>query len=148
MRVIFLDIDGVLNGHEWCHLGDSVPRINQPPARVLDCVLQATGAKVVLSSSWSRMVRAGHVTCKGFSKLLQSHGIKAEVIAAIDVGTTPRERSAAIKAWLSENYCEAFVVFDDCDLDVPNQIRTNPAVGLCPSQATQAIQRLGKGAAS
>jgi hypothetical protein len=80
VKVLFLDVDGVLNsaaflarvegsfarGPDWVHMLDA-----EPCAR-LERVLAATGAKIVLSSSWRHHVDAGLMTV-----MLRRRGVEA-----------------------------------------------------------------------
>ncbi len=91
MKVIFLDIDGVLNSQDWyIHRRDSVemdsidaqyPFYEFDPRAVerLNRIIKETEAKIVVSSSW----RSGE-TVESLQKLLGLVGIKGDVI-----GMTP-----------------------------------------------------------
>ena len=55
MKVIFLDVDGVLNDQMWLHLlMDS--EIDEVRVARLAEIVKATDAKIVLSSSWRVLV--------------------------------------------------------------------------------------------
>jgi hypothetical protein len=63
-KILFLDMDGVLNAHEWlgeagsCDVRhDCVLRLNR--------ILHETGAAIVLSSAWRYMVHGGDMTLPG-----------------------------------------------------------------------------------
>ncbi len=91
MKVIFLDIDGVLNSQDWyIYRRDAVemdsinaqyPFYEFDPRAVerLNRIIKETTAKIVVSSSW----RSGETT-ESLQKLLDSVGVKGEVI-----GLTP-----------------------------------------------------------
>ncbi len=91
MKVIFLDIDGVLNSNDWyVYRRDNVamdsvdaqyPFYEFDPRAVkrLNRIIEQTGAKIVVSSSW----RSGE-TVESLQKLLDSVGVVGEVI-----GLTP-----------------------------------------------------------
>lgn len=116
--VVFLDFDGVLNDEAYLLRSD---RDEEPglsmwwwakaldPALVelLNGLLERTGAKVVVSSSW----RVG-ASKEWLQSVLESRGFKGEVI---DV--TPRSygcnRSDEIEAWLLTHEVESFVILDD-----------------------------------
>lgn len=80
---IFLDVDGVLNSAEMLmripgsfDRSDWVHMLDQAPCDRLERVLVATGAKIVLSSSWRHHWNAARMTV-----LLQRRGVKsADVI--------------------------------------------------------------------
>lgn len=72
MKIIFLDIDGVLNGHEWIHI-PTAPRINQEPLQVLNYIIAQTGAQIVIASSLAFRACAPSLysertACKGSSQ--------------------------------------------------------------------------------
>lgn len=75
MKVIFLDIDGVLNDHTQMenHYCGTKYECVQQFNRILDAVPEA---KIVISSAWRYMILRGDVTLKGFEMLLLTHGVK------------------------------------------------------------------------
>ena len=55
MKVIFLDVDGVLNSQqlfEKCE-DDQLISVDEDNIKNLKTIVDATGAKIVLSSSWT-----------------------------------------------------------------------------------------------
>lgn len=145
MKIVFLDVDGVLNGHEWCHTGEGT-RIKEVPARHLHLLLEKSKAKVVLISSWRAWVNHGHMTPNGFSKVLLSHGVRADVIDALgpkdpNLDHAP-DRSEKINQWIEKHKPDNYVVLDDLKLSVANLIRPNPGVGLEPRHITEALKFL------
>jgi len=124
-KVVFLDIDGVLNGYPF--LDEVEANSTAAPlsrewwsefiddARVerLNHILEVTGAKVVLSSSW-RM----RWPYKELQELFEEHGFRGEFVDA--TGDEPRgKRGAQIARWLQYAPFEVFsyVCLDD-DLDM------------------------------
>lgn len=129
MRVVFLDIDGVLNSLTFMrdlHNRSPDPALGPPDFRHqiddtavlrLNRLLEATGAVVVISSSWRRIVDLDELW-----QILKSHGFEGCI-----VGTTPDlsylERAATrmlprgdeIAHWLahSPRAVHAFVILDD-----------------------------------
>ena len=86
MKLLFLDIDGVLNGHVYNPLAQS--NIIDPKCVAnLNYILMETGADIVLSSAWRYMIHGGEMTLLGFRYLLQSHG----VVCVNLVGTTVKD---------------------------------------------------------
>lgn len=103
MKVIFLDIDGVLNSEEYALSLGMVGMLGIDPdkVRILDRILEATGAKLVISSSW-----------RGSSDLLAD--IRRDVGEYIDI--TPRLsgiRGSEVKAWLDANPVDRYAILDD-----------------------------------
>lgn len=72
-ELLFLDIDGVLNGHDWDE-GAQSNRIRYQCVRELNRIIAETGAKVVLSSAWRYMIHGRQMTLAGFGYLLRTHG--------------------------------------------------------------------------
>lgn len=53
MKVIFLDVDGVLNSQDlFERCGEELVPIDEENIRYLKEIVDATGAQIVLSSSW------------------------------------------------------------------------------------------------
>lgn len=158
--VLFLDVDGVLNGHS-----DYAPHralIRPACAERLQRVLDETAAVVVISSAWRYQVLLGAVTLRGFEYMLRSHGIIANV-----VGTTGRdaadtqqefnghtgqgERVTQIRAWLAAHpgafpLGRRWAVVDDAKLSLADPslpiVETDGAVGLTDADADRLIALL------
>lgn len=123
MKIIFLDIDGVLNSRQWmleCD-GEFDQPINQidPKAVVrLNRITDATGAKIVVSSTWRLgflMKCADPVlSLKG---CLRTYGITGEVIdmTPSKPNCIRNQRGKEIQAWLDDNYSrvDKFIIIDD-----------------------------------
>lgn len=115
MKIIFLDIDGVLNSHQYdlCR-GECDGNIDASRLPLLKQLIMHTGAQVVLTSSWRKhwdpkgtcADDVGRELIYTFSK----HGI-----ALFD--RTPEinnDRAKEIRAWLCAHpEVDTFVVFDD-----------------------------------
>lgn len=72
-KIIFLDIDGVLNGHEFNAEAQS-GNIRNECVQHLNRIIRLTGAKIVLSSAWRYIVHGKQMTLKGFAYMLRTHG--------------------------------------------------------------------------
>jgi hypothetical protein len=152
MRVIFLDIDGVLNSKTWYRqflcAGEQVPSPALDPTAVarLDRIVRETGAKIVLSSAWR-----GN---PDVPRWLSEHGCCGKVI-----GKTPylytadgyhRERGYEIGGWIRQHadktgVIPTYVILDD-DNDMvylaPRLVRTDPIYGLRDVDVERAITKL------
>ena len=135
MKVIFLDIDGVMNNQiDWISKVD-----NQSEGHRMFCdnawqmlsdICQKTGAKVVLSSSWrvGFIVKNGSIklkdnTCKLSKKLLDY--FDKYNIELIGITTTKYDqRGKQIMVWIKENLTpeDKFVVVDDEAFDIKDYI--------------------------
>lgn len=153
MKVIFLDIDGVLNSDEYL---DKVKNsdiqgierdIDVGKVKLLKRAIDETGARVVLSSSWRYTRNARYL-----KELLANYEIR--------VDSTPYirdERGLEIKKWLSENQgVEDFIILDDEIFDsfdeelikklvkVSNGNGRSLGEGLLPKDVDEIIERLGR----
>ncbi len=173
MKVLFLDIDGVLNGHEWDDEAKSC-NIRRECVKHLNRVVRETGCRVVLSSAWRYMVHGGAMTLRGFGYMLRTHGLLADGgTMNLFVGLTdrdemdldplaPRERHAGergrqCRKWLDERdgltpegqwgHVTAFAAVDDEDHDFAASgipaVITNGGVGLTDADADRLIELLG-----
>lgn len=165
MKVIFLDIDGVLNSIESFEktkkqYPNSEIRYDNPhPDHIqwLNKIVDETGAKVVISSTWR-----SEFSTMGFWRFLTLCGFRGEVI-----GKTPQldtYRGTEIKCWLvahqsktkrfadSQWYrhkeeVDSFVIIDD-DSDMEDMIdrlvKVDGRIGLTEKEADEAINMLNK----
>jgi hypothetical protein len=147
-KLIFLDIDGVLNGHhvyDWSETPK--PLIHRECMIELNKIILATGARCVLSSSWRYMVHAGSMTVRGFSNMLRTHGFRGEIIdVTVRDGDSFQDRHLQISAWLSgrEGVGKYVVLDDDEDAEGSHPfIKTDGRTGLTPQDTERAIEMLG-----
>jgi len=103
MKVIFLDVDGVLNSSKTVERWRGLIGIDASLARRFAGLQQSTGANVVLSSTW-RLSRTWRSTMR-----------KNGVVGVID--RTPdlpgRPRGEEIEAWLRHPEVEVYAILDD-----------------------------------
>lgn len=141
MKVIFLDIDGVLTNPKTKF------RTADPECvKHLNYITDSTDAKLVVSST-RRLCGFDSV-----NNFLCKWGITGHII-----GLTPDlsiedgklvigvERGEEIKAWLKDSIYETFVILDDDDdMGTVSQhlVLTNSQVGLCRDDANIAILKL------
>jgi hypothetical protein len=146
VKFLFLDFDGVLNSSVFLH-GKKTrrdedmfdPRAVERLTRVLD----QTGARIVVSSSW----RHGRDATE-LEGLLHRVGLPARhrVAGVTGVGRT---RGEEIRAWLFAypGTVRRFAIVDDMSSMGRHLracfVRTNPAVGLTDRNADQLLQILG-----
>ncbi len=91
MKALFLDIDGVLNGHEYDDEAKSC-NIRRECVKHLNRVVRETGCRIVLSSAWRYIVHGGDMTLRGFGYMLRTHGLVTEVGAMrLIVGLTRKD---------------------------------------------------------
>ena len=162
-KILFLDIDGVLNTKWWyTQMDRNTPKDQYgyafDPRAVanLKRIVDETEAEIVISSSWKSF---------GFSELEEmwnERGLPGKLI-----GITPNSvsdemllnadldhmelfsiRGMEIKEWLSKNgkYVSNYVIIDDMDNFLPEQrthfVQTNPDVGITTEDTERAIMIL------
>jgi hypothetical protein len=164
VKLIFLDIDGVLNGHEF-NADAMSSTFDRDKVHVLNRILKETDAKIVLTSAWRYLVHRGEMNLEGLNWLLKSHGIMDGRLAGItrmdtmerpvyrgDLNSWPatNERGRQITDWIAENLPDhngiAYIAVDDLDLGIIEEghafIQTDPKVGLTHSHADKIIRFL------
>ena len=153
MKIIFLDIDGVLNSDEYfdkiknLNINGIENDIDVSKIVLLKKSLDETGAKVVLTSSWRYTRKAQEL-----KQLLLSYGIIVDCTPFID-----NERGIEIKKWLQEhNDIQDFLILDDEIFDsydeklmkklikISDTNGINYGEGLQPKHIQEIIQRFGK----
>jgi hypothetical protein len=143
-KIIFLDIDGVLNSG-W----EDEPFILPECSERLNRIIEETGAAVVLSSAWRKLIHSGEMTAKGFQCLLETHKVYCHVLGATPEKGGLLSRGKQITAWLAENGpVESYVVIDDDDLGIREQghpfVQTNGGTGISEQDADLAIVLLNR----
>ena len=170
MKVIFLDIDGVLNTSEtfieqsknYKQKGTYNVEIDEFRVEYLKQIIEKTDAKIVLSSSWRYFfIKENDIvlpkTQKGLDlyKLLKKYNIEI-----YDITTKQHmKREEQINLWLRNHDVESFVVIDDCSYDLQSfigkeliktsftkdaemLIDMDDCIGLCEEHVSQAINIL------
>ena len=150
MKVIFLDIDGVLNCDRYL-IENRCRGIGIDPTRMLLVadIVRASGAKIVLTTSWRAHWSEDPCECDAMGREI-NEAFAAQGLSVY--GKTPRlgyNREEEIKAWLEENpEVTRFVIIDDMWLQDDELddyfIRTSGyRGGLCEDEALAAIELLG-----
>lgn len=161
MRLIFLDIDGVLNSDPFlirqCDMSRELSQRQWPgghldPVNVarLERLVSATGARLVLSSAWRTMISLGELY-----HLLLERGYTGQRF----LGRTPSgirnqrfsewvPRGAEIKEWLDDwadnagDHVDSYVILDDSSDMLPEQepffVNTDAIVGLTEEDVDRA----------
>ena len=132
-RVIFLDIDGVLAPiRRWDRYGD----LSLNCIQVLNDIVAASGADVVVSSTW----RHGKTVAE-LQELLETGGFVGRVLDKTPSGIRGAYRGDEIAAWLAEHAVAGFVIIDD-HVDMgelrSHLLLTEPAHGLQPANVPRA----------
>lgn len=135
MKVIFLDIDGVLNTN-------SDREILNDKLKLLSELVSKTGADVVLSSSWRYGWNQLKLNQPGtriyrLKQLLKDNDIVIKDTIGLDL-----TKSIQIKNYINTNMTSNYVVLDDEPIDIANLVKTNGDVGLTQSDCQKAYQLL------
>ena len=101
----------------------------------------ATGAAIVISSSWRYAHRLGSLRM-----MWKVRELPGEIIDTIPCGATYISRGEDIEFWHDEHGRTDYVIIDDLDDFSPAQhdryIKTNPIVGITEADAQKAIEIL------
>lgn len=143
MKIIFLDIDGVLNDHSpmcngYCGIkAECVEQLNRILATAPD-------AKIVVHSAWRYLLYDGDLPIRFFENLLLSHGV--DCLNRLhgrtrwdSVGGHEADRVSQIREYVIDHGVECFAVLDDLDLQMENFVRTDGSRGLTRDDADRAI---------
>ena len=116
MKIIFLDIDGVLNSVRY----DRIRTINQgnideTRLPMLKKIVDKTDALIVLSSSWRKHWEKDLGRCDGIGKELTSTFAKHELFIYDKTAcTVNNDRAEEIRMWLADHdNVKEFVILDD-----------------------------------
>jgi hypothetical protein len=141
VKIVFLDIDGVLNSLETAPGGGSGLSAWLDPRNiaVLNRVIEATAAQLVISSSWRTSTPLPEL-----QERLRQAGCIGEVI-----GVTPvlsAARGVEILSWLQHNpEPDGYVIIDDFfDLQPLSHkhVRTSPLRGLAEADLPAVLAQL------
>lgn len=141
MKVIFLDVDGVLNH------GRQIEKVEDDKIQFLKQIIDETGAKIVLSSDWRLWLEKDDEDVALLQEKLKSIG--AEIMSS-----TPNSkhgyRGAEIYQWINEwqgETIDKFVILDDRDDMKPYMnklVQTSFNLGLQEKHVKKAIQLLNE----
>lgn len=146
-RLLFLDIDGVLNNRAWLarrptheldsELDEIKCNLDPAPIARLNRVVRDTGCLLVLSSSWRCLNPLPMI-----SQALRETGLETDLI-----GATPElgVRGVEIRAWLDASRLAAdFLIVDDEDelgALSAHLVRTSYETGLLDAHADEIVAR-------
>ncbi len=158
MKILFLDIDGVLNSSKYIRYGNELEnpdgltweqsQIDPTAVETLNMIIDATGCFVVICSAW----RTLHSRVE-LQEILTARGFRGKII-----GTTPnlpgKTRGDEIQAWI-DNFVklrkkiDKFAILDDLDEGhvsmrhlTSHLIQTSLENGLTDYEAKRAIKLL------
>jgi len=167
MRILFLDVDGVLNSerfnrtleeqhrqlghHEVCECFKLARQIDPEAVVRLNRLVAETGAKIVISSSWRKLFDPPEL-----HRILGEHGLVAEIVGETPDGQDEPEmlamygpydrifRGHEIDYWLRQHpEVDRFVILDDCaDMEMHRNrlVQTDCEEGLLDEHVELAIR--------
>lgn len=154
MKVIFLDVDGVLNFYQTEAVSpQGYTGIASQPLKHLRKIVKATGARIVLCSTWRKGWNFNEEECSADGKYLISR-LKRFGLHILDKTEDGNDafRGTAIKKWLDKHpHVQKWIVLDDeifvdyieCGI-IPHLVQTNfYAGGLSLSHVEKSISLLG-----
>lgn len=142
MKILFLDIDGVLNNTPFLRANSGLCEFD--PDNVLNLIytINETNCQIVVSSSWRYM------GLSGVSKVLEDVGVPKGVVIDVTpiLGCSLEGRGYEIDAWLKVNEAESYAIVDDYNDMLPEQqghfVLTRIKEGLTKTKADELINVL------
>lgn len=170
MKVVFLDIDGVLNSlddvisHKKCDIWSHFLYNNVATNKVelLQKIINQTNAKIVVSSSWrygfntqyplktikrNLMVKVAKKKMRVLRNKLSRYGM--DIFDTTPYDSNYKYRGDEIREWLNNHpNTQKFIILDDhndmCEFTYTNLIQTNYLHGLQQTHVDKAIQFLNQ----
>lgn len=142
MKILFLDIDGVLNTSS-----DEDPEYIDPAkVALINEVCARTGAVVVVSSEWRQDFNLGH---DGTRAALVRAGLEAEVRSFTPTMRKMSEplqcaKRRQITEWLRRKDVEAFAVLDDMPIQIAYLVQTSETTGITRRHVERLTRILGE----
>ena len=151
MKVIFLDIDGVLNTESYRE-DPKVDYFEEPISEAhmswLEHFVKETDAEIVLSSTWREYWDCGDTQSDRFGEyinnLFEKYGLKI-----FDKTPMLKDRDAEISEWIKNHYdkVENYVILDDFDFEWSENnakclVKTMDNIGLDEKTTEKAIRIL------
>lgn len=146
MKVIFMDIDGVLNNEAFFNRRESSSMMSKDNVSLFNELVYKSGAVVVVSSSW----KIRHTMIEILEHLKDAGFQFPERVIGFTPILSRQPRWKEITLWLRQvgDCVENFVVLDDFNAPaargvIENLVKTNPKHGLSPVDLKKAFEILG-----
>lgn len=150
MRVIFLDVDGVLNSAETRAKIDGLKGVSKKNLRILRHIVARTQAKIVLTSAWNINFDEKLVPTTKAGMYLYHRLWENNLWIYDKVNDYGGNREQAVAEYVKKhNNLTDWVIIDDTHygdyekLNPKHIVYTSPALGLTKASATEAIVKLG-----
>ncbi len=146
MKILFLDIDGVLNTTE-SRIRNGLDHIDMEKVDLLKSIVFATDAKIVLSSTWRLKDRDLQLVKDALAEYGMEVYDSTPNGVELEPGTLWWDRSEEIKDWLKGKQVEKVAILDDWE-DAgtgfgPSFFMTDENYGLTLTIAREVIGHLG-----
>ncbi|MBQ8504526.1 MAG: hypothetical protein IJ491_09675 [Clostridia bacterium] len=147
MKVIFLDIDGVINDHKYRESVDDYYEnpIDESKLELLRYIVDTTdNAVIVLTSTWRMYWNEGKIQLQEegekLNEIFKKHGLK--IYAKTE--NFGEDRDYEILMWLAKNKVDSYVILDDMDFGWSPEnrkrfVKTDDATGLDERTTEKAI---------
>ena len=114
MKTIFLDVDGVLNSNDTEDVFRGFIGLDYSGIKLLREIVEATGAEIVLVSTWKIGWHKDHKNCQDNLANYLDKRLAEECLTILDkTNGSVSDRGTGIVDWLSEHSAESWVVLDD-----------------------------------
>ena len=118
MKIIMLDIDGVLNCDASQSRCGAFIGIDNDKVKRLRRIVDATGARIVLVSSWKTAWERFHKDDNGTSGRYLDSKLRREGLHILDKTTDHIwDRGRGILDWISARNVDSFIILDDEEFD-------------------------------
>ena len=155
MKVIFLDVDGVLNTPSSESRCGEYIGIDDEKVEKLKKIVEKTKAEIVLISTWKKYWRKEEklkplqdYSANYLDEKLAKQGLKAIDKTKDKANGLYLSRGESILEYVYRNNVENYIILDDCQFDydgcdlTDNYIKTNQIEGLSEQQVKAACETL------
>mmetsp|Transcript_24250 Transcript_24250/g.39013 ORF Transcript_24250/g.39013 Transcript_24250/m.39013 type:complete len:264 (+) Transcript_24250:122-913(+) len=158
IKILFLDVDGVLNRYGATLWDEDHNGIEDDLLRYLKLILLKTGAKIVLSTTWRLNERAKQILLHSFKTRADINIDDVVIGQTVSLKAKGLHRTHEIMHFL-QSHRHRFNVLSWCALDdlplneydsesqrvmMGHFVRTNPKVGISPNNALSCIEILNE----
>lgn len=154
-KLIFLDIDGVLNSDNWTrryfrenfhYIAEIDQDLDPRTLNIIDTLVDKTKGEIVLISSW-------RFDLENTKRRLNFSGLKSKINYSLPIFPLESEsgwsRGKLIFEFLKKNKCERYIILDDTDDELSNHgkerfIKIDPVTGITETDMNKAIKLLNE----
>lgn len=154
-KILFLDIDGVLNRHGET-TSTATGFVDPACVAAFNRIVAACDPKIVICSAWRYLVHNGYMTVRGLATMLRTHGVQGDVIDVtresrdvqpegwLSTGGIDEPRWRQIADWLKKPLVQvaSYCIIDDAGHAFGGRPGVRPVNGLTAEDAETAIEVL------